>query len=79
MALARSALSHLDSALRLFEQVGENPRAVKVLVSMSRRSIRTRAHRHIAAYTAKTAGTRHWCYAGTGDAAPHGPSSQIIR
>ena len=33
MALARSALSHLDSASRLFEQVSENPRAVKVLVS----------------------------------------------
>ncbi|KAA1468740.1 hypothetical protein DENSPDRAFT_834151 [Dentipellis sp. KUC8613] len=31
MALARSALSHLDSALRLFEQVAENPRAVKVV------------------------------------------------
>ncbi|KAI0065627.1 hypothetical protein BV25DRAFT_1714330 [Artomyces pyxidatus] len=31
MALSRSALSHLDSALRLFEQVSKNPRAIKVL------------------------------------------------
>ncbi|KAH9989851.1 fungal-specific transcription factor domain-containing protein [Russula vinacea] len=31
MALARSALSHLDSALRLFEDVGHNPRSIKVL------------------------------------------------
>jgi hypothetical protein len=34
MALARSALSHLDSALRLFEDVAHNPRAVKVLVGL---------------------------------------------
>ena len=32
MALARSALLHLDSALRLFEDVSQNARAVKVLV-----------------------------------------------
>ncbi|KAF8271618.1 fungal-specific transcription factor domain-containing protein [Lactarius quietus] len=31
MALARSALSHLDSALRLFEDVSQNSRAIKVL------------------------------------------------
>ncbi|KAI0047246.1 hypothetical protein FA95DRAFT_1559311 [Auriscalpium vulgare] len=31
MALARSALTHLDSALRLFEQVSKNPRSAKVL------------------------------------------------
>ncbi|KAI0305961.1 hypothetical protein B0F90DRAFT_1808515 [Multifurca ochricompacta] len=31
MALARSALSHLDSALRLFEDVSQNFRAIKVL------------------------------------------------
>ncbi|KAF8498708.1 fungal-specific transcription factor domain-containing protein [Russula emetica] len=31
MALARSALSHLDSALRLFEDVSHNSRAIKVL------------------------------------------------
>lgn len=31
MALARSALLHLDSALRLFEDVSQNSRAVKVL------------------------------------------------
>ncbi|KAI0296030.1 hypothetical protein BC826DRAFT_1006878 [Russula brevipes] len=31
MALARSALSHLDSALRLFEDVSQNARAIKVL------------------------------------------------
>lgn len=34
MALARSALSHLDSALRLFEDVGHNPRSIKVLVGL---------------------------------------------
>ena len=34
MALSRSALSHLESASRLFDQVSENPRAVKVLVSI---------------------------------------------
>jgi hypothetical protein len=32
MALARSALLHLDSALRLFEEVSQNSRAIKVLV-----------------------------------------------
>ncbi len=32
MALARSALLHLDSALRLFEDVSQNSRAIKVLV-----------------------------------------------
>ena len=32
MALARSALSHLDSALRLFEEVSQNSKAIKVLV-----------------------------------------------
>ncbi|KAI0272646.1 fungal-specific transcription factor domain-containing protein [Gloeopeniophorella convolvens] len=31
MALARSALSHLDSALRLFEEVSQNAGAIKVL------------------------------------------------
>lgn len=31
MALARSALLHLDSALRLFEEVSQNSRAIKVL------------------------------------------------
>ncbi len=34
MALARSALLHLDSALRLFEDVSQNPRAIKVLVRL---------------------------------------------
>jgi hypothetical protein len=34
MALARSALSHLDSALRLFEDVSQNSRAIKVLVRL---------------------------------------------
>jgi hypothetical protein len=34
MALARSALSHLDSALRLFEDVAHNSRAIKVLVGL---------------------------------------------
>ena len=34
MALARSALSHLDSALRLFEDVSHNSRAIKVLVGL---------------------------------------------
>ena len=34
MALARSALSHLDSALRLFEEVSQNSRAIKVLVRL---------------------------------------------
>lgn len=33
--LARSAFSHLESALGLFEQVAKNPRAAKVLVSYS--------------------------------------------
>jgi hypothetical protein len=32
MALAPSALSHLESACNLFGQVAENPRAAKVLV-----------------------------------------------
>jgi hypothetical protein len=34
MALAPSALSHLESAYILFSQVSGNPRAAEVLVSM---------------------------------------------
>ena len=33
MALAPSALSNLDAALNLFNQVSTNPGAIKVLVS----------------------------------------------
>lgn len=54
--LARSALSHLDSACGLFEDVGHNPRAAKVIPVL--RKLRSRAQAAMSDLQARTAAPR---------------------